>query len=137
MDAAWAVAEAAAVPALVPVRAVPAPVRVAVDKNRMNWKVPVVLLNAIKTRIKPSAEVHPPSAILHHYVRENEHEKSRIHLRIDPDGTGTLIVNANRVMHLNPTAALMAHLLLEEKADQEIIQTIRASLSSEIHTGSK
>ena len=59
-----------------------------------------------------------------HYVRENEYEKSRIHLRIDPDGTGTLIVNANRVMHLNPTAALMAHLLLEEKSEQEILTSI-------------
>ena len=49
---------------------------------------------------------------IHHYVRENHHEKSRIHLRIDPDGTGTLIVNANRVLHLNPTAALMAQLIL-------------------------
>jgi radical SAM protein with 4Fe4S-binding SPASM domain len=60
-------------------------------------------------------------------VRENEQlgEKSRIHLRIDPDGTGTLIVNANRVMHLNPTAALMAHLLLDGKSEQEIVQTIR------------
>ena len=61
---------------------------------------------------------------MYHYVRENEHEKSRIHLRIDPDGTGTLIVNANRVMHLNPTAALMAHLLLEEKSEQDILTSI-------------
>ncbi len=65
------------------------------------------------------------SARIYHYVRENEHEKSRIHLRIDPDGTGTLIVNANRVMHLNPTAALMAYLILEGKKDQEIIQNLR------------
>ncbi|HUE99229.1 MAG TPA: PqqD family peptide modification chaperone [Anaerolineales bacterium] len=64
-------------------------------------------------------------AKLFHYWRENEHEKSRIHLRIDPDGTGTLIVNANRVMHLNPTAALMAHLLLEEKSEPEIVRTVR------------
>jgi hypothetical protein len=63
-------------------------------------------------------------ANLYHYTRENEHEKSRIHLRIDPDGTGTLIVNANRVMHLNPTAALMAHLLLEDKSEPEILTSI-------------
>src|SRR6266487_5787887 len=62
---------------------------------------------------------------IYHYVRENDHEKSRIHLRIDPDGTGTLIVNANRVMHLNPTAALMAYLILEGKREQEIIQSLR------------
>jgi radical SAM protein with 4Fe4S-binding SPASM domain len=62
---------------------------------------------------------------IYHYTRENEHEKSRIHLRIDPDGTGTLIVNANRVMHLNPTAALMAYLILEGRNEQEIIQSVR------------
>ncbi len=66
-----------------------------------------------------------PVSKIYHYVKENEHEKARIHLRIDPDGTGTLIVNANRVMHLNPSAALMAHLLLEEKSEQEILQAIR------------
>lgn len=62
---------------------------------------------------------------LYHFFREDGHEKSRIHLRVDPDGTGTLIVNANRVMHLNPTAALMAHLLLEEKSEQEILGAIK------------
>jgi radical SAM protein with 4Fe4S-binding SPASM domain len=62
---------------------------------------------------------------IYHYVRENHHEKSRIHLRIDPDGTGTLIVNANRVLHLNPTAALMAHLILEGRNEQEIVLRLR------------
>ena len=73
----------------------------------------------------PSRQTLDSACKIYHFVKENEHEKSRIHLRIDPDGTGTLIVNANRVMHLNPTAALMAHLLLEETSEQEIIQTIR------------
>lgn len=68
-------------------------------------------------------------ARLYHYTRENEREKSRIHLRIDPDGTGTLIVNANRVMHLNPTAALMAYLILEEKTKEEKIRLITSRYS--------
>ena len=46
-------------------------------------------------------------------------EKSRIHLRLDPDGHGTLIVNANRILHLNPTAALMAYLILEGTSDDD------------------
>ena len=66
-----------------------------------------------------------PKAGLYHYTREDEHEKSRIHLRVDPDGTGTLIVNANRVMHLNPTAALMAYLVLEETEEEQAIKTVR------------
>ena len=66
-----------------------------------------------------------PKSGLYHYVREDEHEKSRIHLRIDPDGTGTLIVNASSVMHLNPTAALMAYLILENVDEQQAIKTIQ------------
>src|SRR3990172_10326394 len=62
---------------------------------------------------------------IHHYIRENEHEKSRIHLRLDDDGTGTLIVNANRVMHLNATAALMAYLILEDTEEKRAIKTVQ------------
>jgi len=64
------------------------------------------------------------SSRLYHYLRENETEKSRIHLRVDSDGHGTLVVNANRVMHLNPTAALMAYLILEGKSEKEVVQEI-------------
>ena len=62
---------------------------------------------------------------LYHYARDEGGEKSRVHLRLDRDGTGTLIVNANRVMHLNPTAALMAYLVLERVPDKEAIRTIQ------------
>ncbi|MFZ5882054.1 MAG: PqqD family peptide modification chaperone [Chloroflexota bacterium] len=66
---------------------------------------------------------------MYHYTRENEFEKSRIHLRLDADGHGTLIVNANRVMHLNPTAALMAWLILEGKTQEERIKALTARYS--------
>ncbi len=62
---------------------------------------------------------------LYHYAREDDNEKSRIHLRVDKDGNGTLIVNANRVMHLNPTAALMTYLALEEVKEETAVKTIR------------
>ena len=60
-----------------------------------------------------------PSSGLYHYSRVDGDEKSRVHLRIDPDGNGTLIVNASSVMHLNPTAAFMAWLVLEGKTKEE------------------
>ena len=68
----------------------------------------MTLFNKFKNAFQTSSTVHGLSSGLYHYTREDEHEKSRVHLRIDPNGVGTLIVNANRVMHLNPTAALMA-----------------------------
>ena len=66
-----------------------------------------------------AAAVEPISAQarIYHYVYDGEQEQSRVHLRLDPDGHGTLIVNANRVMHLNPTAALMAYLILEKSGE--------------------
>lgn len=80
---------------------------------------------SVLSTMKPqSLETLDSATRLYHFVREDEHEKARIHLRVDPDGTGTLIVNANRVMHLNPTATLMAHLLLDEKSEQEILKSI-------------
>jgi radical SAM protein with 4Fe4S-binding SPASM domain len=65
------------------------------------------------------------SPVLYHYVRETGQDKSRIHLRLDPDGTGTLIVNASRIMHLNPTAALMAYLILEKTQEQQAVKAIQ------------
>src|SRR3972149_5504333 len=62
---------------------------------------------------------------LYHYVEEHENEKARLHLRIDADGHGTLIVNASSVMHLNPTAALMAYLVLEHADEKEAVKTIQ------------
>jgi len=73
---------------------------------------------------RQSSIVNPKSG-LYHYTRETDFEKSRIHLRIDADGHGTLIVNANSVMHLNPTAALMAYLLLEEIEEKNAVKTIQ------------
>jgi len=71
------------------------------------------------------SEIQNPKSGLYHYLIENPGEKSRIHLRLDADGSGTLIVNANRIMHLNPTAALMAKLVLDGKSDAEISKEIK------------
>ena len=68
----------------------------------------------------------PIQAGLFHYRIEGSDEKSRVHLRLDPDGHGTLIVNANRIMHLNPTAALMAYLVLEKTPEHDAVRTVRA-----------
>ena len=66
---------------------------------------------------------HPPPG-LHHYLQETPEAKNRIHLRIDPDGHGTLIINANSVIHLNPTAAFMTYLFLEETPLAEALRAI-------------
>ena len=49
----------------------------------------------------------------------------RVHLRVEPDGRGLLVLNASRVLHLNQTAAEYARLILEQVSEAEAIRTIR------------
>ncbi len=78
-----------------------------------------------KSTLNNNVPFGDPQSGLYHYRRENLGEQSRIHLRLDPDGHGTLIVNANRILHLNPTAALMAYFTLEETSEQDAVRLIR------------
>jgi radical SAM protein with 4Fe4S-binding SPASM domain len=55
-----------------------------------------------------------------HYLRESGESKKRIHLRIENDGSGVMIINANRMYHFNPSATLMARMLLDNKPDADI-----------------
>jgi radical SAM protein with 4Fe4S-binding SPASM domain len=61
---------------------------------------------------------------MYHFVHHEGTGKSRIHLRTDSSGSGTLIVNADRVLHLNVTAALMARMMLEGRTDAEIVRAL-------------
>ena len=62
-----------------------------------------------------------------HFTRIDGENKKNIHLRIDPDGSGTLLVNASRVYHFNPTAAFMAFHLLNGKDAPAIEKEITRS----------
>jgi radical SAM protein with 4Fe4S-binding SPASM domain len=62
-----------------------------------------------------------PAPGLYHYVYQSQSERSRVHLRVDPDGSGVLIVNANRVVHLNPMAVHMAYLALEKRSEAQAV----------------
>ncbi len=67
----------------------------------------------------------PGSPTLEHYERRRLGERSRIHLRVDGDGSGILLVNASRVMHLNPTAAFMAKMALREVETEQAVRELR------------
>ena len=59
--------------------------------------------------------------------------KSRVHLRIDEDGSGLLVVNASRVVHLNSTAMQMAYYHLNNVEQKAALK----SLSSVFNVPSK
>jgi radical SAM protein with 4Fe4S-binding SPASM domain len=82
-------------------------------------------MDLIGKLFRPQSKLRAPQSGVYHYRREHPDEKSRIHLRLDPDGHGTLIVNANRILHLNPTAALMAYCVLEGLSEADAVRMIR------------
>ncbi len=61
---------------------------------------------------------------LHSYHRNLNGGTSHVHLRMDESGEGVLIINANRVMHLNASAALMAYLCLENIPENQVLKTL-------------
>src|SRR5512140_2872562 len=91
-------------------------------------------MSIFKKRSTRSTAPDQPPAGIYAYRREAEGEKSRIHLRLDPDGHGTLIVNANRILHLNPTAAMMAYFLLESIPEETAIQRLRKTYRVGVET---
>ncbi|MBN1955379.1 MAG: radical SAM protein [Anaerolineae bacterium] len=63
---------------------------------------------------------------LHAYERRDEDGgRVRLHLRLEPDGRGLLVINAARMLHLNPTAAEYAGLILADIPEERVIRTVR------------
>ncbi len=81
------------------------------------------LLHRLGFKSKPGLpETAPPG--IHTFERQWEEGKARIHLRADPDGSGLLIINAARILHLNPTAVQMAWYYLNQSSDEEAIRRL-------------
>jgi radical SAM protein with 4Fe4S-binding SPASM domain len=51
-------------------------------------------------------------------------ERYRLHLRVEDDATGILVINASKVLHLNRSATEMAKLILEETPPEEAAREI-------------
>lgn len=67
-----------------------------------------------------------PAGIYHCQMPSDERLPYRLHLRIEPDGRGVLIVNASTVVHLNQTAAEYAyHLVNSTPEDQAVAEMAR------------
>ena len=86
----------------------------------LTWNHLARAATALKTRFAS----HPTETSLRRYTRQTTGERASIHLRTDSDGSGLLLVNASRVMHLNPTAAFMARLALDETPPTQAVQAI-------------
>ncbi len=75
------------------------------------------IFELIASRFKP-VETLPPGSY-HLQAAPQDGKPYRLHLRLQADGTGILVVNAATVLHLNPTAAEYAyHLVRGATADE-------------------
>jgi len=80
-------------------------------------------LARLRDRLRPPQPL-PPG--LHAYERrDGVGGRVRLHLRVEPDGRGLLVINASRVLHLNQTAVEYARLILEGVPEETAVRTIR------------
>jgi radical SAM protein with 4Fe4S-binding SPASM domain len=89
------------------------------------------VIKNIRSRVTSQKYLFPKSGLLHFDYQENG-ERSRVHLRIDPDGSGLLLVNASRIMHLNPTATLMAYFILTKTPQDAAIRSLTKAFDGSV-----
>lgn len=108
-----------------PVRVQVAPVRaLAVDVDSTGSLMFTELKTQFLKTLQSFQPVEFPPAGLYHFEQHKNGDKSRVHLRLEADGKGLVLVNASRSLHLNPTAAFMAYLVLNKVSTRQAIQSI-------------
>jgi len=65
-----------------------------------------------------------PASGLYAYTRQDGSTRARLHLRLEADGAGLLLINADRSLHLNPSAALLAWHLLEGHSAEDAVRSL-------------
>jgi hypothetical protein len=65
-----------------------------------------------------------PGGIYHYQSPPGEPNHYRLHLRLEPDGNGLLIVNASTIMHLNQSAAEFAYHIITHSSTEEAARQI-------------
>jgi len=66
----------------------------------------------------------PPKPGIYKFDHQENGGKSRVHLRLEDNHSGVLVVNAARMIHLNPTAGLMAWQYLNKTPEIEAIKQL-------------
>jgi len=90
------------------------------------------LLARLRNHLRPPRPLSPG---LHAYERrDGAGGRVRLHLRVEPDGCGLLVINASRVLHLNQTAVEYARLILEEVPEERAVRTIRRRYQVDVQT---
>ncbi|NLE84645.1 MAG: radical SAM protein [Chloroflexi bacterium] len=73
-------------------------------------------------RVTPATFAPTPLGFYTYHTPEEDPLQYRLHLRVLPDETGILIVNATSVLRLNPTGTYIAWLKMRGMSEQEIVE---------------
>ena len=76
-------------------------------------------INRLLTPVKPL-----PSGIYHYQAPPGAALPYRLHLRLEPDGNGILIVNASTILHLNQTASEYAYHMIIQTSEDKMLREI-------------
>src|SRR3972149_4937508 len=78
------------------------------------------ILNPIR-KLFPSVERIPPG-VYHYQAPPDDPRNYRLHLRVENDGRGILIVNASTVLHLNETATEYAYYFVKNQPLEAVVR---------------
>ncbi len=82
----------------------------------------MTILDRVKAWFEPPRPLAP--GIYHYQTPPDAPQQFRLHLRVEKDGRGVLLINAAKMLHLNQTATEMAALILQEKTAEEAARQI-------------
>jgi MoaA/NifB/PqqE/SkfB family radical SAM enzyme len=80
------------------------------------------LLQRVKDWLTPAEPL--PGQVVHYQTPPDAEDQYRLHLRVEPDGRGLLIINASTVLHLNQTAAELASHLIQGSTEDDAVREI-------------
>ena len=82
------------------------------------------LIKSLRDRFQPVAAL--PTGVHHYQSKPASPSAFRLHLRLEADGSGILIVNASTILHLNQTAAEYAYQWVKDRTPEEAAKAIAA-----------
>jgi MoaA/NifB/PqqE/SkfB family radical SAM enzyme len=82
----------------------------------------MALIDKVKSWFAPFEPLEP--ATLHYQTPPDAEDQYRLHLRVERDGRGLLVINAATVLHLNQTATEYARLLIQGADEDEVARTM-------------
>ncbi len=80
------------------------------------------IIESVRRLFTPVTPLSP--GIYHYQAPPDAPIPYRLHLRLEPDGSGLLIVNASTILHLNQTAAEFAYHLIKQTPEDQMVHEI-------------